>query len=108
MRLERTNNENILDTIGERKNILEDMEELYNTQLEEEYDKQSRLVGIPQKILKDYVKMVKTGEEMEDMEWFKGLDDEAIEALNGALDTIMGIEKELEDIAKTREEDAKN
>ena len=29
-------------------------------------------------------------------------------ALNGALDTIMEIEKELEDIAKTREEDAKN
>jgi len=36
------------------------------------------------------------------------LDKEAIGALNGALDTIMGIEKELEDIAKTREEDAKN
>ncbi len=108
MRLERTSNENILDTLEERKKILEDMEGLYNTQLEEEYSKQSRLVGIPQDKLEAYVKMVKTGEKMEDMEWFEELDKEAIEALNGALDTIMGIEKELEDIAKTREEDAKN
>lgn len=108
MRLERTSNENILDTVKERKNILEEMEGLYNTQLEEEYDKQSRLVGISQERLEAYVKMVRTGEKMEDTEWFKGLDKEAIEALNGALDTIMGIEKELEDIAKTREEDAKN
>jgi hypothetical protein len=68
MRLERTNNENILDTVKERKNILEQMEGLYNAQLEEEYDKQSRLIGIPQKTLQDYVKMVKTGEEMEDIE----------------------------------------
>ena len=108
MRLERTNNENILDTAKERKNILEEMERLYNTQLEEEYDKQSRLVGISQERLEAYVKMVRTGEKMEDMKWFEKLDKEAIEALNGALDTIMGIEKELEDIAKTREEDAKN
>jgi hypothetical protein len=108
MRLERTNNENILDTVKERKNILEKMERLYNAQLEEEYDKQSRLVGISQERLEAYIKMVRTGEKMEDMEWFEELDDEAIEALNGALDTIMGIEKELEDIAKTREEDAKN
>jgi len=68
MRLERTNNENILDTVKERKNILEEMERLYNTQLEEEYDKQSRLIGIPQEKLKAYVEMVKTGKEMEDVE----------------------------------------
>ena len=108
MRLERTNNENILDTVKERKNILEGMEGLYNAQLEEEYDKQSRLVGISQDKLEAYVKMVRTGKKMEDMKWLEKLDKEAIEALNGALDTIMGIEKELEGIAKTREEDAKN
>ena len=84
MRLERTNNENILDTIEERKKILKEMEELYNTQLEEEYSKQSRLVGISQEKLEAYVKMVKTGEKMEDIEWLKGLDKEGIEALNGS------------------------
>lgn len=108
MRLERTNNEGILDTIEERKKILKEMEELYNTQLEEEYSKQSRLVGISQERLEDYVKMVKTGEKMEDIEWLKGLDKEGIEALNEAMNTIMGIEKDLEGLAKTREEDTKN
>ena len=108
MRLERTNNENILDTIEERKKILKEMEELYNTQLEEEYSKQSRLVGVSQEKLESYVKMLKTGEKMEDIEWLKGLDKEGIEALNEAINTIMGIEKDLEGLAKTREEDTKN
>ena len=42
------------------------MEGLANTQLEEEYDKQSRLVGIPQENLKPMLKWLKQAK-MEDI-----------------------------------------